>query len=126
MIYGYIYDTGGHEATGAVVNITNENTAEYSLASTDVNGFYQFDLSRMATGYGNGDRINVSAKIGSEEGFNETVITGDHGKRVDVHLVINVPGSSNLTTFIIGILIMAVIIIAAGRSKARKRERKQA
>jgi hypothetical protein len=126
MIYGYVYDSGGHEATGAVVNITNENTAEYSHTSTDVNGFYQLDLSRMTAGFVNGDRINVSAIAGSEGGFNETIVTGGHGKRVDVHLVINVPGSSNLTTFIIGILIMAVIIIAAGRSKARKRERKQA
>ncbi len=63
-VIGYVRYPLGSPAGSVSVSLLDERTGAYLNSSTDVDGLFQLNLSDMAGGYLDGDRISVTAWVG--------------------------------------------------------------
>ena len=69
-IYGYVYYENGTAAAGVKVTLMNPKTGDTDYTTTDINGFYSFQLANLPSGWKNGEKIIIKAEgIGNYHGW---------------------------------------------------------
>ncbi len=68
VVYGYIYGPDGAPLAGCDVKLTNVWTGSSMTSLSDIDGFYQMDLSTIPYGWMVGDTIVVTATQGTMSG----------------------------------------------------------
>lgn len=89
LVQGMVFEADG--VTGVpdcLVNVTNTRTGDWNWTYTDpVWGWYEYDMNFFATGWLEGDLINVTAMSNSSTvGWNEGVITSNPALTLEIVL----------------------------------------
>ncbi|MEW5936741.1 MAG: carboxypeptidase-like regulatory domain-containing protein [Candidatus Thermoplasmatota archaeon] len=74
-VAGMIADDNGVPIPGAEVNVTNLDSGGYSTTRSDKAGLYVVELSSFPNGYLDGDRLIVTASLGSLSGSSTGVVS---------------------------------------------------
>jgi hypothetical protein len=119
ILYGFSVDGLGYAVPDCNLNLSNLNTAEYVVLTTDSNGYYQYDLANMPSGYTVGDEITLTSASESYSGANQTTVTGTGGKWLNVTLVeVVIPEFSSLVIPVVGCLVLFAVYTFRRRTKA--------
>ena len=73
-IYGYVYVAPDKPANEATVKLTNLRTGDSLSKTTDINGFYSFQLANFPSGWEDDEKLRIEVKgTGNYKGWESTV-----------------------------------------------------
>ena len=122
ILYGYAYDGTSNPLMSVDITITNINTSENHETVSDGNGYYQFNLANLPSGYSLGNTISIAGNTTVYFGQNTTTVAGSGGMWFNVTLDVLIPEFSTLAAPIGGIIVIMLLAPVVGRKTSRKRE----
>jgi len=100
-IYGYVYYENGTVAAGVKVTLVNPRTGDKDYTTTDINGFYSFQLANLPSGWENGEKVNIKAEgIGDYHGWEgeiEVIIDDSVPAQKAKDIILSFPLKANFT-----------------------------
>jgi hypothetical protein len=119
ILYGYTYDGAGNPIGSVDLAIVDIRTTDTEKMVSDGDGYYQFDLANLPSGYSAGDTISIVGNTTQYSGHNSTAVTGSGGKWFNVTLDVVIPEFSSVI-FPIGATMVILSLVPTIRRKFRK------